>query len=91
MSARITINLTAGGEFEIWLNEAGRDLLIRELQRLSDRNDHFHFGPEDTGEVVVSSIPYQPDDRILEYGKVLFRTDAWDENSIRTSSEIRLD
>lgn len=78
MSARITINLTAMGELEIWVNEKGRDLLIRELQRLNDQNDHFHFGPKETGEVVVSSIGYRPNDKLLEHGKVLFRTDAWD-------------
>lgn len=78
MSARITINLTAKGGFEIWLNEQGRDLLIQELQRLSENNDHFHFGPKPLGEVEVSSIAYRPNDKILEWGKVLFRTDAWD-------------
>jgi hypothetical protein len=63
LSARITINLTAEGEFEIWLNEQDRDLLIHELQRLSEKNDHFHFGPRPTGEVDVSSIPYRPNDK----------------------------
>jgi hypothetical protein len=78
MSARITVNLTADGEFQIWLNEEGRDRLVRELQGLSDRNDHFHFGPKDFGEVEVSSIAYSPGDKVFGYGKVLFRTDSWD-------------
>jgi hypothetical protein len=78
MNARITVNLTPEGELQIWLNEQGRDLLVRELQRLSERNDHFHLGPDEAGEVAVSSIPYEPDHKLLEYGKVLFRTDAWD-------------
>jgi hypothetical protein len=78
MSARITVNLAANGEIEIWLNEQGRDLLVRELQHRSEKNDHFHLGPADIGEVEVSSRPYKPDDRVFEYGKVLFRTDAWD-------------
>jgi hypothetical protein len=78
MGARITINLTADGEFEMWLNKEGRDLLVRALQHLSDKNDHFHFGPVDIGEVQVSSRPYRPDDKVLEYGKVYFRPDAWD-------------
>ncbi len=78
MSARITFNLAANGEFEIWLNEQGRDLLVRELQQLGEKNDHFHLGPADIGEVEVSSRPYRPDDRVFEYGKVHFRTDAWD-------------
>jgi hypothetical protein len=78
MAARITINLTAKGELEIWLNEEGRDLLVRELQHLSEESDHFHFGPAEIGEVEVSSLRYRSNDRILEYGKVYFRTDAWD-------------
>ena len=78
MKPRITFNLTAGGEFEIWMNPEGRDLLIRELQALSEKNDHFHLGPESFGEVEISCRPYRSDDKVLEYGKVLFRTDEWD-------------
>jgi hypothetical protein len=78
MSARVTVNLTANGEFEIWLNERGRDLLVRELQHLSEKSDHFHLGPAGIGEVEVCLRPYRTDDRIFEYGKVYFRTDAWD-------------
>jgi hypothetical protein len=78
MSARISVNLTANGEFEIWLNEQGRDLLVRELQHLSEKADHFHLGPADIDEVQISSRPYRPNDKVLEYGKVYFRTDAWD-------------
>jgi hypothetical protein len=78
MNARITINLTADGELEVWLNEEGRDLLVQELQHLSEKSDHFHFGPVDIGEVEVRSRPYRPDDKILEFGKVYFRPDAWD-------------
>jgi hypothetical protein len=78
MRPRITVNLTAGGKFEIWLNEQGRDLLVQKLQRLGEKNDHFHLGPKKMGEVEVASIPYRSDDEILEWGKVLFRTDAWD-------------
>lgn len=78
MDARITVNITASGELEIWLNEQGRDLLVRELQRLGEKHEHFHFGHNEIGEVELSTRPYRPDDRVLEYGKVLFRTDAWD-------------
>jgi hypothetical protein len=46
MSARITVNLNAGGVFEIWMNEEGRDLLVRELQGLSEKNDHLHLMPK---------------------------------------------
>ncbi len=79
MDPRITINLTADGEFQIWLNAEGRDLLVRELQQLSEKDDHFHLMPKDmTGHVPTSSRPYDPSDKVLEWGKVLFRTDDWD-------------
>ena len=78
MKPRITINTNKDGELEIWLNEAGRDLLVAELQRLSDKNDHFHLQPEGFMEVPVQSVPYREGDRLLEWGKVLFRPDAWD-------------
>lgn len=79
MKPRITLNLTATGELEIWLNEQGRDLFVRQLQGLSAKNDHFHLGPPDIGEVEVSLTPYRADHRILDQGNVLFRTDEWDE------------
>jgi hypothetical protein len=79
MRPRITLNRSKDGELEIWLNEAGRDLLVRELQHLSERNDHFHFMPEgQDGEVPVRNRPYRQEDEIIEWGKVLFRTDDWD-------------
>ncbi len=80
MKPRITINKSASGELEIWLNESGRDLLVRELQHLSEHSDHFHFGPEALGgEVPVQSRAYREGDEIIDWGKVLFRPDAWDE------------
>jgi hypothetical protein len=78
MTARITVSLNAKGEFEIFVNPEGRDLLVKELQALSSESDHFHLGPSPIGEVGVSSTPYRPDDTLLEYGKVLFRPDEWD-------------
>jgi hypothetical protein len=39
------MNLAANGELEIWLNEAGRDLLVKELQALNEKNEHFHLDP----------------------------------------------
>jgi hypothetical protein len=79
MRPRITISRSQEGELEIHLNEAGRDLLVRELQHLSERSDHFHFMPEDLdGEVPVRNRPYRDGDEIIEWGKVLFRPDAWD-------------
>lgn len=60
MKPRITINTNKEGELELWVNELGRDLLVRELQHLSERSDHFHFGPEELdGEVGWSSLMQQ--------------------------------
>lgn len=78
MKPRITVNVTAEGEFEIWVNQAGRDLLVKELQHLSEKSDHFHFGPAPAGEVETRTTPYRSNDKILPYGTVLFRTDDWD-------------
>ena len=38
--------LPCKGAFEIWLNPEGRDVLVKELQGLSETNDHFHLGPD---------------------------------------------
>jgi hypothetical protein len=78
MKPRITINTTADGLLEIWLNEAGRDLLVKELMHLNEASEHFHFGPAGMAEVGLAMRPYRPEDTVLEYGKVLFRTDEWD-------------
>ena len=78
MKPRITIEMTARGELEIYINEAGRDLLVKELKHLSEKSDHFHLGFPEMSEVELSSRPYGADAQIVETGKVLFRTDAWD-------------
>jgi hypothetical protein len=78
MKPRITINLTASGEFEIWLNEQGRDLLVQRLISLNEQYEHFHLAPSDQGELEVSTRAYDPTDTVIEYGKVLFRKDEWD-------------
>ena len=57
MKPRITINTTPSGEIEIWLNEQGRDLLVRELQALDEKNDHFHLSPLEF--VETSTRPYR--------------------------------
>jgi hypothetical protein len=76
---RITINVTAGGEFEMWLNLEGRDLLVQELQALTIKNEHFHIGPAPIGDLEVANKAYHEGDRVLEWGKVYLRTDEWDE------------
>lgn len=79
MKPRITFCLTPEGTLEIFLNEEGRHRLIQQLSRLDEKNEHFHFAPSDIdSELSVSSIPYRPEDKVLEHGKVLLRTDAWD-------------
>ena len=78
MKPRITIEMSAQGELEIHLNEAGRDLLVDELKHLSEKSDHFHLGFAGLSEVEISSRPYGRDAQPIETGKVLFRTDAWD-------------
>lgn len=84
MKPRITVSLQPDGGFEIWINEAGRELLIKELRGLSERWDHFHLdhyddaGIADATEVPLSAIPYNSEDRVLLNGKVLFRPDDWD-------------
>ena len=79
MKPRITINTNREGELEVWLNEAGRDLLVRELQGLSERSDHFHLAPEsDAGEVPLQTTPYRHGDEVIEWAKVMLRPHAWD-------------
>jgi hypothetical protein len=77
MSARITMNVTPDGLFELWLNKEGRDALVRELQRLDARHDHFHLGTWEP-EIQLSTQAYRPTDTVLSAGKVMFRMDEWD-------------
>jgi hypothetical protein len=60
------------------MNEEGRALLLRELQLLSDRDDHFHLGTYEGSEVRLSAKAYRPTDTIIHTGKIYFRTDEWD-------------
>lgn len=79
MKSRITMSLSKDGELEIWLNEAGRDLLVTELQSLDRKDDHFHLTTAGPFDVELSDIPYREDDKCLSQGKVLFRPDDWDQ------------
>ena len=78
MKSRITMNVTEDGVYELWLNESGRDLLVEELQKLNDRNEHFHLDSYDFG-VQLSTQPYRETDKILSTAKVYLRLDKWDE------------
>jgi hypothetical protein len=75
---RITMNITPDGGFELWPNEQGRDLLVRELTALSAKSDHFHLGAFEGAEVGLSAHAYRPTDTVLHVGKVMFRPDDWD-------------
>lgn len=77
---RITFSRTKDGSLEIWLNPSGRDLLVSQLQRLSEHSDHFHIMPEEMGpELPARNRPYGAGDEVFEWGKVLFRPDEWDQ------------
>jgi len=89
MAPRITMNTTPDGELEIWLNEEGRDLLVRELMSLSERSDHFHLGTFEGAEVAMSARPYRPTDVIVHAAKVLLRPDEWDRTYFPHVMEVR--
>jgi hypothetical protein len=79
MKPRITFCLTSQGTLEMYFNEEGRKQFIQELAKLNERDEHFHFAPATIdSDLAVSSLPYRAEDKILDYGKVLFRTDEWD-------------
>lgn len=84
MKPRVTVSLRPDGSFEIALNEAGRDLLLQELEGLSRESDHFHLdyyddlALADATDVPLANLAYTPGDQILRNGKVLFRPDEWD-------------
>ena len=62
----------------IYVNEAGRDLLVDELRGLSRKNDHFHGGDYPGAEVELRTISYVASEQIVRAVKVLFRPDDWD-------------
>ncbi|WGU41498.1 hypothetical protein [Phenylobacterium sp. NIBR 498073] len=82
MKPRVTVCLRPDGTFKMLMNEAGRDLLVRELQSLNREWDHFHLDgydePELPTDVPLSAVAYHEDDQVLRHGKVLLRPDDWD-------------
>lgn len=84
MKPRVTVSLTPDGNFEILLNETGRDLLVEELRRLDRNSDHFHLDhysdPDiaDATDVPLMAIAYREGDQVISNGKVLLRPDDWD-------------
>ena len=75
MKPRITINARTDGEFELWLNKEGRDLLVRELLNLDEGRDHFHMA--DAGmragcEIELSPRPYREATNYFRPGRRCF-------------------
>ncbi len=76
---RITMTLSEDGAFfELYLNEAGRLQLIRELQALSETDDHLHLDPDGIGDLTTSKSAYQPGQTVVAHGKICLRKDEWD-------------
>jgi len=78
MKPRVTLSLTTSGSLNIFLNEAGRDQLIEELQSLDFTHEHFHLSALDGAEVELQAKTYEPNDTVIRYAKVLYRPDEWD-------------
>ena len=64
----------------LYVNPEGRDLLIEELNRLSESSDHFHMDAAEWAmEVPLGMNAYIPaEETVVSNMKVLFRTDDWD-------------
>ena len=75
---RITIAMNEG-ELNLYVNEEGRDLLVKELANLNRQSDHAHFGSWEGAEVELRSIPYHAGDEIVHAAKISLRPDDWDE------------
>ena len=71
MAPRITISTTPDGELELWLNDEGRDQLVRELMALSAKSDYIHLGSFEGAEVRTGARAYRPTDTVLHVGKVM--------------------
>lgn len=75
---RRAARLYVSGFAELWVNEQGRDLLVRELAASSAQSDHFHLGAFEGAEIGLGVHAYRPTDTVLHVGKVMFRPDEWD-------------
>ena len=74
MKPRVTINLRADGELELWINSEGRDLLVQELLGLGEERDHIHLTPKDWGpaEVKLSQRSYRTTDKVILSARYCF-------------------
>lgn len=76
---RITMTISDGGSFfELYVNDAGRLKLIRELQALDEANEHLHLDPDGIGDVLMSTKAYNDTQTVVSYGKIYLRKDEWD-------------
>ena len=73
---RITITTTPSGFIEIWMNPAGRELLVSHIMALNESNEHLHFGEGE--DVELSPRAYRPEDKVHAWGKLFLRLDEWD-------------
>ena len=64
----------------LYVNPEGRDLLVRELSRLSEKSDHFHMDAAEWAiEVPLQTTAYDPGaETIASNVKIMFRSDDWD-------------
>lgn len=91
LSGTQTSGAQAPGAIEMFLNEEGVDLLVRELKSLSKQNDHCHlFAPEwGDGSGPLNLVAYDGSASTVGHLKILFRPDDWDrEHYPHTVSEI---
>ncbi|NGM49558.1 hypothetical protein G5B46_08065 [Caulobacter sp. 602-2] len=76
---RITMTISDDGSFfELFLNEAGRSKLIRELQALNETDEHLHLDPDGIGDIIMSTKAYGDGQTVIGYGKIYLRKDEWD-------------
>jgi hypothetical protein len=82
---RITVTLAAGGDDQppqvrLYLNPEGRDLLVRELNRLDEQWDHLHLqNTKWTVELPLQMIAYEPAmEDVADDVQIMLRPDKWD-------------
>ncbi len=82
---RITLTFSKPGKsgtpsISLYLNPAGRDLLVQQLCDLTEQNEHFHLQDEKwTIDIPLRQIAYNPaEETVIEDAKILLRLDEWD-------------
>jgi hypothetical protein len=79
---RINLCVAANGGLVIRVNKEGLDLLVRALSEVDSQNSGFYFSPRPLSKFNKfhpSTIPYEFDDKILEFGEVILRDEEDDE------------